>query len=532
MKPFVRGDLEGFFVLGIQVLLDLLLMRVLLIGFLGFSETLFYSRILPAAAMGMIAGNIFYAWQALKLAREEGRDDATAIPFGTSALVSIVFVYLIMGPVQQRALADGMTKEAAELIAWHAGIIACVGSGVVEFTGSFVAQKLQNIVPRPALLVAIGGTGLTFVGLDFLFRSFAFPIVGLPAVMLVLILFIGGSKMRFKLPSGLVILGFGVFLVWMTRLTGWGAPIAVSSVDFHYVGFYLPIPVIWEVVPSLGYLMEFLPIILPIGFIFLIGSLQNIESAAAAGDNYKPRPLLLMNGVGTLVSAFFGSPFPATIFLGHAGYKKIGARAGYSTLNAIVWGIVCLTGTLSLVVAIIPIEAGMALVLFVGIVVCAQSFEATDRRYTAAVVVGLLPALASYVGLVTKHSLAVAAEMTHQTTFVPQLPALFSELRNFYATGLFALGQGYIFTCMVLTAIVIYVIDRDFMKAAAWCLVGAVLSWFGIIHTFSIENGDVIGVVNIPFPRWNDWATGYALMAAIVFSAQWLTVKHDVDPQN
>ena len=37
---------------------------------------------------------------------------------------------------------------AADLVAWHAGVIACFGCGLVEFMGAFVAQKLRMLVPR------------------------------------------------------------------------------------------------------------------------------------------------------------------------------------------------------------------------------------------------------------------------------------------------------------------------------------------------------------------------------------------------
>lgn len=294
-----------------------------------------------------------------------------------------------------------------------------------------------------------------------------------------------------------------------------------------HVGLHLPIPVLREIVPSLHYLVEFMPVILPIGFIFLIGSLQNIEGAAAAGDNYDARPLLLMNGGATMTGALLGSPFPVTIYLGHPGYKKIGSRAGYSTLNALFWTAVCYTGTLSLAAAFIPIEAGMTLVLYVGIVVCAQSFEVTDKRYTPAVVIGLLPAFAAYISLVMKHSFGVVQFASGVSYLTPALPAQLSALRNFFVDGLFALGQGYIFSCMVLTAIVIYVIDRDYPRAAIWCLIGALLAWFGVTSEHLMIGNDVVGQLHVPVPVWNSWASGYVLMAVVAYSCKWLTVPRD-----
>jgi len=44
----------------------------------------------------------------------------------------------------------------------------------------------------------------------------------------------------------------------------------------------------------------------------LIGSLQNLESAEAAGDSYPVKSSLAANGIGTIAAACFGSCFPTT----------------------------------------------------------------------------------------------------------------------------------------------------------------------------------------------------------------------------
>ncbi len=90
MKQFVKGDLDGFCALGLDNLIMFLLMSNLCFNVLGFSAELFYGRILPAMAVGLIIGNCFYAHQALKLARKENRDDVCAIPYGTNLITIIV----------------------------------------------------------------------------------------------------------------------------------------------------------------------------------------------------------------------------------------------------------------------------------------------------------------------------------------------------------------------------------------------------------------------------------------------------------
>src|SRR6266702_6695026 len=109
-----------------------------------------------------------------------------------------------------------------------------------------------------------------------------------------------------------------------------------------------------------------------------------------------PRPSLMINGIGSIFAALFGSCFPTTIYIGHPGWKALGARAGYSILNAFVLTVVCLMGLLSLIAWAVPVDAGMAIVLWIGIVITAQAFQATPREHAPAVVVGILPGLAAW----------------------------------------------------------------------------------------------------------------------------------------
>ena len=144
------------------------------------------------------------------------------------------------------------------------------------------------------------------------------------------------------------------------------------------------------------------------GLFNVLGSLQNIESAEAAGDAYDTRYSLTVNGIGSLAAALFGSAFPTTIYIGHPGWKALGARAGYSVLNGIFVTVICVTGTLAWIAWAIPIDAGMAIVLWIGIVIVAQAFQATPREHAPAVVVGLLPGIGAWGALMAKNGLRAA----------------------------------------------------------------------------------------------------------------------------
>src|SRR5882672_11835123 len=154
------------------------------------------------------------------------------------------------------------------------------------------------------------------------------------------------------------------------------APVGAAPVGGP--SWHPPVPVLGDLIESLsgGALLTYLSVIIPMGLFNLIGSLQNIESAEAAGDSYPTTPSLMVNGVGSVAAALFGSCFPTTIYIGHPGWKALGARAGYSVLNALFFTVICLSGTLAWITWVVPVEAGMAIVMWIGIVMTAQAFQA------------------------------------------------------------------------------------------------------------------------------------------------------------
>ena len=64
---------------------------------------------------------------------------------------------------------------------------------------------------------------------------------------------------------------------------------------------------------------SYLSMIVPLSLFNMLGSLQNLESAEAAGDRYEARSTLAVDGLGTVVAALCGSPFPTTVYIGHPG---------------------------------------------------------------------------------------------------------------------------------------------------------------------------------------------------------------------
>ena len=216
MKLFSPGDGEGFVAAFVNNLVQLLILAPLCMGVLGFSPALVYGRILPGVAVSFLVGNLFYAWQALALARRENRDDVCALPYGISTPGLFAHVFLVMLPARQLALARGFSDP--ERFAWHAGLVACFLGGVLEFGCAFFAASIRRHTPQAAMLATLAGVGLGFLGLAFLFQIFAAPVVGLVTLTLVFIVFFGRVRFRGGLPATLVVLAVGTALAWLTGI--------------------------------------------------------------------------------------------------------------------------------------------------------------------------------------------------------------------------------------------------------------------------------------------------------------------------
>lgn len=515
MRWFVRGDVDGFFGLALDNLVQLLLIDALCRTVLGFSGELIYARVLPGVAVSLLVGNLFYARQARELARESGRSDVCALPYGINTVSLFAYVFLVMLPVKLAAEAAGAEDPAR--LAWQAGLAACLGSGLIEFAGAFVAERLRRATPRAALLSTLAGIALTFIAIGFLFRTYARPLIGFTTLAVILLTYFGRVRFRGGLPGGLVAVALGTLLAWVTGLAPTG-PLPAGG-----AGFFPPLPVLGDLWQSIarGDLLAYLSIILPMGLFNLVGSLQNLESAEAAGDRYSTRPSLAVNGLGTIAAACFGSCFPTTIYIGHPGWKALGARAGYSTLNALFFVLVALSGTFAYIVWAVPADAGMAIVLWIGLVITAQAFSATPREHAPAVVVGLLPGVAAWGALMAKNGLRVAGYGSPGgPAFSPELiPAFLAS--DTWIHGVFALEQGFIFTAMILSAITVAILERRFPLAAAWSLAAAALAAVGLLHSYAFTPADTVLSLT---PAW-PWAAGYAVMAAIFLAARWLTVE-------
>ena len=518
---FSLSDAEGFFGLMVDNLVQYLLIVILLTGLVGLQREFVISSVLPAVAISLIIGNLYYAWLAQRLSAATGRKDVTALPYGINTISVFAFIFLVMVPAKFAAQSQGATPQEAALVAWRVGVAACFLSGIIELLGSFAAEKIRKATPRAALLTSLAGIAVAFLCMDFAARCFAYPLVALLPLGVLLFTLLSRVKLPLAIPGVGLALVLGIFAAWLLFAAGFGGETSVSGAAVGEalgdVGFYPPVPVVGDLVAGLSDpLMRsvLIPVVLPMGLYNILGSLQNIESAEAAGDPYPTGPCLAVNGAGSIAASLFGSCFPTTIYIGHPGWKEMGARGGYSVINGAFYAAVSLVGLSSLVVAMVPMEAAGVILIWIGLAMTSQAFQTTPRSHAPAVALGLIPALAAWGTVVVSQTVgAVGAAMSDGSV----AHRAFENLNVFVSSGLqlpglVALSQGFMLSSVVWAATAVCLVERRPTQAAAWMGAGAVMAFFGFIHAgeISVEGN----LYSLGFATGTRWAAGYALAAA------------------
>jgi adenine/guanine/hypoxanthine permease len=485
---FVKGDFDGFIGLFIDNLVNLLIITGLCQA-LGMPSGLIFGKILPGTATAVLAGNIFYSWQAHRLARKEGRSDVTALPYGINTVSLFAFFSLIIAPVYIQ------TKDAD--FAWKVGVISCFISGFFEGVGAFVGDKLRKLTPRAALLSTLAGIAISFIALDQTLKIWDRPIIAFIPLALIMAEYFSHVKLPLRIPAGLYAMMIGSAIAWSTgamdagKLAESTTRVTVYAPGLAFIDIFTGI--------ELKDILPYLSISIPMGLMAFFGTLQNIESASAAGDTYAATPTLAMNGIGSMVGSLFGSPFPTTVYIGHPGWKGLGARSGYSIINGAVITIICFTGLMSVIVSAIPLEAGYPILLWIGVIITSQAFQATPQEHAPAVALGLLPSISAW-GLSILRQFA-NSEGKYTTAQVNEIIA--TTLPRF--KGILTFSEGSLFSAMFLSAVAVYLIEKNFLRAFFWTLPLIVFSYFGFIHSNEIGIG-MAGYIPL----------GYCLFGAIL----------------
>src|SRR5437868_10368445 len=181
--------------------------------------------------------------------------------------------------------------------------------------------------------------------------------------------------------------------------------------------------------------------------------------------------------------------------------------------------LLCWFGIMSVLLVLVPVVAISPILLYIGLLIGAQAFQTTPVKHAPAVVLALTPHLAAWAKLQIDTMLGatlasaqavgglaadkVGAVKTAAIAALPQQGVLYH--------GLEVMGGGSILAGLILGALGVFVIERDFAKAGAFALAGAVLTYFGFMHGEAVGVGGGLGVTTAV-------ALAYAVVAGGLFA--------------
>lgn len=449
---FKKQDIDAFFSLFQNNLANFVVIAITMIG-MGYPTHIVYGRVIPGAAIGVLLGNLYYAHMAKKLAEKENREDVTALSYGISTPVMFIYLFGILKP----ALDFTGDPETA----WKIGVAATFLGGVVEALGSLIGSWLRKNLPRASMLGALAGVAFSVIGAQMFFHTYESPIIGIFVLMVILAGFIGRRSMPFKIPTSLFAIIIGTLLAY---IVGESDPNLIAE-GFSTVGFYPPLPTIAFVTglkELFGPMVGLLAAIIPISVYNFIETMNNVEAMAAAGDDYNVAEAQLADGIGTMIGSVFGGTFPTTVYIASVSAKWVKAGRGYSVVNGLVFLVASTFGIIAAISKIIPLPVIAPILVFVGISMVVQAFTSVEQKHFPAVVLAMFPYLANY----------LSSKFANTA----------SEALDAVSPSIVAIGQGAMFTAVIWGAILVYIIDNQYKRAAKVSFIAAVLAAVGLIH--------------------------------------------------
>lgn len=469
------SEINAFSGLFINLLVNVLTITILATSVVNLPTGKVTGTILPALGIELLIGNIFYFVLAIRLARREGRDDVTAMPYGPSVPHMFLVTLVIMLPIY--------LKTHDPIKAWEAGLAWAFIIGLIILLGAFIGPTVRRFTPRAALLGTLAGISLTFIAMRPASQMWEATWIALPVLVIIIAGFVSGVRLPGNIPIGLAALLLGTAIGWIGGYMH-TADVSAAAKD---IALGLPSLNLSRLGHGLSEISSLLATAIPLGVYNFTEAMSNVESAAAAGDSYNLRSVLLADGTGAVVGAALGSPFPPAVYIGQPGWKEVGGRFSYSLATGILTCVLCFAGLFPLLAAVLPVPAIVPVLLYIGLVIGSQAFRVVPRAYYPAVVLAMVPNLASWASGYIDDALNAAG------TSAAHVGETKLAASGVIYDGLHTLGNGAVLAGMVLGGVAVFLIDRRFLRAAAFCMVGAGLSIVGLIfgnqvHVFTDES--------------------------------------------
>ncbi len=494
-RIFGVGDINAFFGLMLDNMSDLVIMAAILTGVFQLPRELVLYRMIPGSAVGVLVGDLLYTWLAVRLARRSGRGDVTAMPLGLDTPSTFGMAFGVIGPCYLA------TRDP--LLTWQVAMAAIVLMGVFKVAVSFCGPALRRAVPRAGLLGSIAAVALLLIAYLPLLKLFASPVVGFLSLGIVLVTLIARLKLPLRLPGALAGILCGTIAYYVLGAAGLlpdGYHAIPSLPELRPI---LPLPTL-AFLGGLERALTYLPLALPFALATVVGGVDVTESAAAAGDEYHTRDILLVEGVATLAAGLCGGVIQSCPYIGHPAYKEMGGRAGYTLATGLFIGLGGMLGYLSFFVDLLPEAAVAPILIFIGIEITAQAFDASPSRHFKAIALSFLPVVACLIQIEFGQLLANLGKSGADLT---------GDAASLYRATLL-LGNGFIVTSLLWGGGFAALLDHQLIRAALFMLVSACATLVGIIHS-PLPSGAMFLPWAVPDPIVWHLAAGYLALALL-----------------
>ena len=280
-------------------------------------DDLVFHRILPATGMMMCLSTAYYAWLAYRLALKTGRTDICALPSqGYQRAAHVRLRHLRHSCCTHRTIKTGdpIKRPGKRALPGYSSRASC------SWSGGFIAPIIRKVTPRAAR--SLGTLARCVRDVHFpctpgsskcspmtpviaAFSPYASP--------LILASWFGGVRYFRGTPAGLVAdRTVGTVIAWVSSAAGWGfggmsgANLSAALSNFHVS---IPMPAVNHVFSGFQFLGVILVTAIPFGIYDLVEAMDNVESAAVAGDSFPTTRVLTADGVVSLIGCMMGNPF-------------------------------------------------------------------------------------------------------------------------------------------------------------------------------------------------------------------------------
>lgn len=484
-RLFSKGDFSGFWALLADNLANIVIIAGVCKGVFKMPDEVVFGRIVPGIGVALLAGTAAYAWMAMRLAEKENRDDVTALPYGISTPIMFVYLFGVIGPVYFRT--------GDPVAAWQCGIAAAFIGGLLEMAGGFIGPWIKRHTPRAGMLGTLAGIAIVWIATIPFAEIMEHPLIGFISLSIILLGLVAGVRLPFGLPAGLAAILAGTAVALAT---------GASKISAAGIGFHPPLLLPADLIAGLKLVISnpaIIAVILPIEIYNFIETMNNVESAEAAGDRYPVRRAQVLDGLGTIVGGLFGSPFPTTVYIGHPAYKRLGSRSGYALAVGAALFLGASSGLVNFLYGLIPVAAVAPILVFIAMIITAQAYICVKPSHALAVSIALVPHVADLVYKQVSGAISGVGGYAAGLAGTGEAGGFLSGLAagtipqalkdhllasgGLHLQGLAALSQGAIISGLLWGSVCASLIDCRYAAAAWFSAVAAALAAGGFIHS-------------------------------------------------